>query len=41
MTKEGRSVERPSFVSFRHARRKPFRDREERSVPDFPFYIFR
>ena len=22
-------------------RRKPFRDREERSVPDFPRYIFR
>ena len=41
MTKEGRSTERPSFVSFAMPRRKPFRDREERSVPDFPRYIFR
>ena len=41
MTKEGRSVERPSSSLSAMPRRKPFRDREERSVPDFPRYIFR
>ena len=42
MTKEGAFYRTPPLSSLSAMpRRKPLRNREERSVPDFPRYIFR